>query len=250
MIKTQTPAIDKAVQIFSYLSQQGGATFSQIYQDVSLPKSTTSSLLASLVAHGLLRQDKNKYYLGLRLYEFGQRAEESFDIKKIALEPLTQLRDMTKLTCHLGVLQGAEAIYLSKLESPGAIVVRSWIGKKLSLYSSGLGKALLAWMSDKEIDRLLPDENFKIYTATTIPNKTELKKELAQIREQGWAFDNGEDSEEVNCIAAPIFNKEKHVIAAISISGVSFQVSAERIPQLTKMALATARTISEEVQKY
>lgn len=250
MIKTQTPAIDKAVQIFSYLSQQGGATFSQIYQDVNLPKSTTSSLLASLVAHGLLRQDKNKYYLGLRLYEFGQRAEESFDIKKIALEPLTQLRDMTKLTCHLGVLQGAEAIYLSKLESPGAIVVRSWIGKKLSLYSSGLGKALLAWMPDKDIDRLLPDENFKIYTATTIPNKTELKKELVQIREQGWAFDNGEDSEEVICIAAPIFNKEKNVIAAISISGVSFQVTKERIPQLTKMALATARSISEEAQRH
>lgn len=246
MVKTQTPAIDKAVQIFDYLSQQGGSTFSQIYQGVNLPKSTTSSLLAALVAHGLLRQDKNKYYLGLRLYEFGSKAEESFDIKKLAIEPLSQLRDATQLTCHLGVLEGAAAIYLMKLESPGAIVVRSWVGKKLSLYSSGLGKALLAWVSDAEIDELLPDEKFQILTSTTIPNRTELKKELVQIRNQGWAFDNGEDSEEVYCIAAPIFNSNGKAIAAISLSGVSFQISPERIPQLTKMICATAREISEK----
>lgn len=246
MTKTKTPAIDKAVQVFEFLSQHSGATFSQIYQGVNLPKSTTSSLLTSLISHGLLRQDKNKYYLGLRLYEFGNKAEESFDIKKLALEPLTQLRDMTKLTCHLGVLQGMSAIYLTKLESPGAIVVRSWAGKKLSLYSSGLGKALLAWQPAEEIDNLLPEENFQTYTATTIPNKTELKKELAQIREQGWAFDNAEESEAVSCIAAPIFNQDKKIIAAISLSGVSFQVCNNRMPQLIKMVLDTASAISNK----
>ena len=246
MVKTQTPAIDKAVQIFDFLSQHSGATFSQIYQGTNLPKSTTSSLLTSLISHGLLRQDQNRYYLGLRLYEFGNKAEESFDIKKLALEPLSQLRDSTKLTCHLGVLQGTFAIYLTKLESPGAIVVRSWLGKKLSLYSSGLGKALLAWQPEQEIDSLLPDENFHVYTNTTIPNKTELKKELSKIREQGWAFDNAEESEEVSCIAAPIFNQDSKVIAAISLSGVSFQVHNNRMPQLIKMVLATARTISDK----
>lgn len=249
MISTQAPAIDKAVRIFDFLSQHSGSTFSQIYQATNLPKSTASSLLASLLAHGLLRQEQNKYYLGIRLYEFGHKAYEDFDIKRLALESLTRLRDATKLTCHLGVLEGGAAIYLTKLESPGAVIVRSWVGKRLSLHSSGLGKALMAWLTDEEIDLLLPEEIFEIYTQTTIPNKTELKKELLKIRKQGWAFDNSEDSEGVYCIAVPIFDKEQKVIAAISISGVSFQISAERIPQLSQLAQGTAREIFEKQVK-
>ncbi len=247
MIRTQTPAVDKTVQIFDFLSQQSGATFSQIYQGLSLPKSTTSSLLTSLVAHGLLRQEHNKFFLGLRLYEFGNKAEESLDIKKLALEPLTRLRDATGLTCHLGVLQGAAAIYLSKLESPGAVVVRSWVGKKLSLHSSGLGKVLMAWLSEEEVDRLLPEDTFEIYTKTTIPNKTILKKELLKVKKEGWAFDDSEDSEGVYCITAPIFNKEQKVVAAISASGVSFQVTPERIPELAKMIQSATWEISEKI---
>ncbi|WP_390289903.1 IclR family transcriptional regulator [Brenneria goodwinii] len=249
VLQTQTPAIDKTVKIFEFLSTNNGATFSQIYQGVGLPKSSTSSLLASLVAHGLLRQEKNHYYLGLRLYEFGSKAEESFDIKKLAAEPLTQLRDTTQLTCHLGVQDGGSAIYLLKLESPGAIVVRSWVGKKLSLYSSGLGKALLAWLPESAIDLYLPDENFETFTPTTIKTKTELKNELALIRQRGWAYDNAEDSEGVYCISAPIFDKNGNVIAAISASGVAFQMTPELIPQNAQRIVDTAKTISDKVNR-
>ena len=247
MVRTQTPAIDKAVQVFDFLSQNSGATFSQIYQGVGLPKSTTSSLLTSLVTHGLLRQEQNKFFLGIRLYEFGNKAEEALDIKKLALEPLTRLRDRTELTCHLGILEGSAAIYLTKLESPGAIVVRSWVGKKLSLYSSGLGKSLLAWLSNEEIDKLLPQEQFEIYTEKTISDKTALKKELATIRSKGWAFDDEEYSEGVYCIAAPIFNKEQKVVAAISASGVSFQITQDRIPELAQMIISAAQDISKKL---
>ncbi len=247
MIATQTPAIDKAVQIFDFLAQHSGSTFSQIYQGVNLPKSTTSSLLASLLVHGLLRQEQNKYYLGIRLYEFGSKAEEDMDIKKIALEPLTQLRDQTHLTCHLGVQEGFAAIYLTKLESPSAVVIRTWVGKKLSLYSSGLGKALLAWLPDEQVDILFPEEQLKTHTATTIATKTQLKQQLQEIRQQGWAFDNGEDSEGIYCVAVPIFDKQQRVVAAISLVGVAFQISADRIPQLVDMAQATATDISKKL---
>lgn len=244
---TQTPAIDKAIRIFDFLSQQAGATFSQIYQGVSLPKSTASSLLAALVAHRLLRLEKNKYFLGVKLYELGHKAEETLDIRKLALEPLTSLRDLTKLTCHLGILDGATAIYLLKLESPNAVVVRSWEGKKLTLYSSGLGKALLAWLSEEEVDSLLPQEEFPIQTAATLRNKTALKKELATIRKRGWALDNEEDSVGVCCIAAPVFNKRGQTIAAISLSGVSFLVAKERIPELAQQVKAVAQAIMQKI---
>lgn len=246
-IRTQTPAIDKAVLVFDYLAEHAGATFTEIFQGVNLPKSTASSLLASLVTHGLLRQEKNNYYLGIRFYEYGKKVEDFFDIRQIADEPLSKLRDQTGLTCHLGILEGASAIYLLKMESPGAVVVRSWVGKRLSLHSSGLGKALLAWLSDEQVDKLLPDDVFEVRTSTTIETKKGLKAELAKIRSSGWAFDNEEDSQGVFCIAAPIFNEEKKVIAAISASGVSFQVTKERIPEIVELVKQSAHEISRRI---
>lgn len=124
-----------------------GMRWRDVHADSSefrIAKSSTSSLLTGMVAHGLLRQEKDKYYLGLRLYELGNKAAEQYDIKKIALPVLEEIRDATGLTCHLGVLEGDSPIYLLKLESPQAIVIRSWEGKRLSLHSSGLGKVLIA----------------------------------------------------------------------------------------------------------
>jgi len=232
-IVSQIPALDKFVRVCDFLMLRNGATFSQIYQGLALPKSSTSTLLNVMVAHGLLRQENDRYLLGLRLYEFGNRAIEQFDIKKVALPVLTDLRDTTHLTCHLGVLEGNSAIYLAKLESPHAIIIRSWEGKRLSLHSSGLGKALLAWLPAETIDDLLPEgEQLPRYTESTITSKIALKNELAQIRQRGWAYDDEEDSPGVRCIAAPVRDHQGRVIAAISISGVLFQLPKENLASL------------------
>ena len=232
-IVSQIPALDKFVRVCDFLMLRNGATFSQIYQGLALPKSSTSTLLNVMVAHGLLRQENDRYLLGLRLYEFGNRAIEQFDIKKVALPVLTDLRDTTHLTCHLGVLEGNSAIYLAKLESPHAIIIRSWEGKRLSLHSSGLGKALLAWLPAETIDDLLPEgEQLPRYTESTIISKIALKDELAQIRQRGWAYDDEEDSPGVRCIAAPVRDHQGRVIAAISISGVLFQLPKENLASL------------------
>ncbi|OCG30453.1 hypothetical protein A9G45_00710 [Gilliamella sp. HK2] len=78
-----------------------------------------------MITNGLLRQNEEKYFLGLAFYEFGNKAIEQFDIKELAIEPLSFLRDKTQLACHLGILDGNSAIYLAKVESPSAIQVKS-----------------------------------------------------------------------------------------------------------------------------
>lgn len=244
-VSTQVPALDKAVKVLDFLLSQPGATFSQIYQGTGLPKSSTSSLLASMVKLGLLRQEDDRFYLGLKLHEWGTSALEEFDIKALAMPVLTLLRDKTGLTCHLGVWEGTSAIYLAKLESPDAIIIRSRIGKKLSLYSSGLGKALMAWRSDEDVDQLLGDKDFIIRTPSTILNKIALKEDLKIIRERGWSFDDEEDSVGVRCIAAPVFDKQNNAIAAISVSGVNFQLPEAKHLQLAALVQQAAQSLSE-----
>ncbi|MCX8584253.1 MULTISPECIES: IclR family transcriptional regulator [unclassified Gilliamella] len=245
-IQTLVPALDKIVRICDYLDGNKGATFSQIFQDLNLPKSSTSTLLNALVMHGILRQDQNKFYLGLKLHEWGDKSLEQFDITKIAEPLMTKLRDQTNLTCHLGVLDGLYSVYIAKIENDQAIGIRTWIGKKLPLHSSGIGKALIAWLPDEKIDQLIPEDKLPKYTDTTITSKKQLKKELAKIRSQGWAYDNQEDVKGVHCIAAPIFNKNHEPIAAISISGVLFQLPVEKIEKYSELVRKACQQLTNK----
>ncbi|WP_392566259.1 IclR family transcriptional regulator [Utexia brackfieldae] len=247
-ISTQVPAVDKAVRILHFLAQHDGATYSQIYQGLSLPQSSTSTLLASLVANGLLRQHEGKYFLGLMLYEFGSKSVEQFNLRELAAESLIYLRDKTHLACHLGVLDGNSAIYLAKLESPNAIMVKSWLGKRLSLHCSGLGKVLLAWLPEDKIDELLPDEQLPRHTNHTITTKTAFKKALAEVRKNGWAFDDGEDLEGITCIAVPVFDHSGNVVAAISSSGVAFQMPADKVKSFAQYAIEAATLLTQKIK--
>lgn len=244
-VNTQAPAIDKSARIFDYLGEVTHASFSQIQQALLLPKSSLHLLLAALVAHGFLRLDHDgQYWLGLRLYELGSKAVANFDIKRVAMPFLYDLRDKTHLTCHLGILQEREAIYLVKLESSQSIIVKSWEGRRVSLHSSSLGKALIAWETEEEIDRLFPDEALAVYTATTLTTRTALKQQLQEVRTRGWAIDNGEEKQGIRCIAAPIRDSQGKVLAAISVSGVDFQIPDSRLEELSILVKASCITMS------
>lgn len=244
-LTTQVPALDKTLRICDYLGAVGQASFSQIHQALDLPKSSTHTLLAALVAHGLLRQDHDgKYWLGLRWYELGNQAVAGFDIKREAMPILYELRDKTHLTCHLGVLQEREAIYLAKLESQQSIIVKSWEGRRVKLHCSALGKALLAWKSDAELELIFPDEALPVYTPTTPATRTELKRQLAETRARGWSIDNGEDLAEVRCLAAPVRDARGEVMAAVSVSGVGFQIPDSRLEELAILVRAAGIALS------
>lgn len=241
---TSVPAIDKTIRICNYLFSSPGATFSQIQQDLSLPKSSTSSLLNALTVHHILRQEKGRFYLGLKLYEWGNKSLEQFDIRHIALPILERVRNETGLTCHLGVLDERSPVYILKLESNHPIGIRSWEGKKLPLHSSAVGKALGAWLPEEKIDALLPDENLPRFTATTITRKSELLADFARIRSKGWAYDNEESCSGVFCIAAPVFDHKHHAIAAISVCGIQLQLPEERIAEISALIMSACRDLS------
>ncbi|HAT1684026.1 TPA: IclR family transcriptional regulator [Klebsiella oxytoca] len=244
---TSVPALDKTIRICNYLFASPGATFSQIQQALSLPKSSTSSLLNALTVHRILRQEKGRFYLGLKLYEWGNKSLEQFDIRNIALPVLERVRDITGLTCHLGVLEDLSPIYILKLESNHPISIRTWEGKKLPLHSSGVGKALCAWLPQEKINVLLPEENLPRYTETTITQKSVLMEEFSRIRNRGWAYDNEEDCPGVYCIAAPVFDHNNHVIAAISVSGVQMQLPEEKIAETSTLIIKACRDLSKKM---
>lgn len=181
VISTSVPALDKAMRLLNYISDNPGKNFSQIQEALQLPRSSTSSLLNSLNAHHLIRKEKNLFFLGIKLTTLGNIALEQIDICKVAQPILAKLQTQTNLTCHLGVLRGLSAVYLLKVESKQPVSINTWVGKNLSLHSSGIGKALCAWLSPAELDQLFPNENLKIFTSHTISTKYQLLQELQAV---------------------------------------------------------------------
>ena len=220
-VKTATPALDKIMLIIDFIAHNGPQTFSTIYQNLALPKSSTSTLLNSMLAHKLLRQDHDKFDLGLRLYEIGSYAFAHFDIKEFALPVLKKLRDDTDLTCHLGILEGTNPVYLLKIESSYPVIINSWIGKRLSFNSSALGKIFLSFSTEQKARELIAlQQPLPKFTPNTITDDKILFEQIKEIKDRGYAIDDEEDAKGIFCLAAPILNRKGELLAAISMSGV------------------------------
>ena len=244
----KAPALDRFTAICDFLIARGAATFTDIQKGVGLAKSTTNALVSTMLAHQLLRANPDgTFSLGLKLYEYGTKAMEAFDIRRESMPDICELRDATNLTCHLGVLTGDEAFYLIKLPSSHAIQVNTWEGKRVSLHCSGLGKALLAWQSRETLDKIFCEESLVTYTPATIATRTALYRQFEEIREQGWAFDNGEEDPDIRCVAGPIFGPAGEVVAAISVVGAAFQLPENAVCETAKLVRAYCARISRRL---
>ncbi|WP_308563260.1 IclR family transcriptional regulator [uncultured Klebsiella sp.] len=243
---SKAPAAVRLVLILDYIASRGEASFTDICTDLAIPKSSVHHLLEVLTVAQLLRQRADgRYILGLRLFELGGLAVTNLDLRKDAISYMHELVNLTGLTCHLGILEGNNGFFLNKVESPKAIVKTSWEGKKIVFNRMALGKVLLAWLPPERIEELIADCSFTPLTPRTITNKEEFLETLKKVKEQGWAIDDGEDIEEICCMAAPIFNGEGQVIAAIGINGMRSQYAHGK----KEKHLANLIKISKEISQ-
>jgi len=242
---SKVPALTRAIEILNLISRIGPCSAATIIDELKIPKSTVYLLLAELKKQRFVRLDNNdNYCLWTKLVELAGHALSKIDLRDISRRPLTDLMEETGLLCHLGIIDNGNAYYILKIESTSTISVRSHEGKSLSLYRSGIGKCLLAWQPESIRKDIINNLNFEISTSTTIATPEALNNEIQIIRQRGWSYDNGEDYENVRCVAAPIFNSENKVIAAISVVGTSLQINEINREQVASKAISCAKKIS------
>jgi DNA-binding IclR family transcriptional regulator len=144
----------------------------------------------------------------------------------------------------MAVLERDEAVIIEKVEAPGLVRLASWVGRRLDVNCSGVGKALLAFLPDDELDCLLRTKDFARHNSRTIISTTILRRELILVRQAGYALDNEEDEPGVRCIGAPVFDEKGKAVAAISIAGVASQIGIDRVPVLARLVTRAAGRIS------
>lgn len=242
---SKVPALTRAIDILNLIASIGPCSAATIINTLGIPKSTAYLLLNELKRQRFISIDhQENYCLWTKLVELSGHALSKMDLRELARSRLTQLMDETGLLCHLGIIDHESAYYILKVESSSTISVRSHEGKSLSLYRSGIGKCLLAWQPATARNAIIEQLKWEQATPTTITNPQQLNNELERIRQRGWSFDNGEDYPDVRCVAAPVFNANNELTAAISVVGTRLQINEENRDYLAGKAIACAKDIS------
>lgn len=244
----------KAVKIIETISKaRRGMGIKELATELEMAKSTLHHIISTLVEVGFLSKDPENrtYNIGLHLVEIGQAYLEQLDLRQIARPYLERLSSKVKEIVHLLILDQEEVVYIDKVEDhvqEGTLRCSSFIGRRVSAYSTAAGKVLLAFLPAAELESYLSTKELSPKTKFTITSPEILRKQLAKVKEEKIALDCQENELGLQCVAAPIFDREGRCIAALSISGPVNRVSLERInSQLKSAAAATARQISVEL---
>lgn len=248
--KSSIGALEQAIKILEMVVFEGrnGITIKEISQKIDLHPSTIYRYLNTFVSYGYVSRINDSIYKpGIKLVELGNYVLNGFDLREVAHPYLVGLVNEVNQTAHLAIREGNEAIYIDKVEGPKTLQMRSRVGMRVPLYCTALGKILLAYSSEEEVDRYLKEVELAPRTQNTIVSPSRLKEELLNIRKQGYALDNQENEQGIICVGAPIFSFSEQVVAALSVSGFFKDFSPDRLPRILSSLQKTASLISHDL---
>ncbi len=241
------PALERAIQVLELLARaRNGSTLPEIAKKLNLPKSSVHCILITLERHGYLHRSEKtaRYLLGFRLFAIGNLALGGLNIREVATPILRSLAESTGLTVHLAILERHEAVLIDKIEPPGAAKLATWLGKRMDLHCTGVGKALISHLNDEELAGLVRDRGLARHNENSILSLRKLRDDLAGVRKLGYAVDDEEDEIGLRCIGVPIFANQAAPLAAISIAGTTTQINAENLNCLATKLKNAASAIS------
>jgi DNA-binding IclR family transcriptional regulator len=242
-------SVSKACSILRMFNPQTPElTVAQIAMKIGMHRASIHRMLATLCKSGFLEKDKNtdKYRIGPELYILGGLYLDTADVVKVARPVLETLNDLTNEAINFSILdlKSGHSIVIMRQEAKYSYRWAARIGTTIPAYTSSQGKALLSALDDKEIDSLYPEENLKPMTSKTITTKSELKKELAKIRNTGVAFNIEGTYEGIEGVASAIRNAEGQVVAALGVAVPIFRMNRHKRKRLGELVRAGASLIS------
>jgi DNA-binding IclR family transcriptional regulator len=245
-------AVERALNILEAAAQRrDGLTNSEISRKLGIPKSSASYILRTLERRGYLRRDAEtgRYRLGLKILSLGGDAQGNLEIADVALPFMRALVEKIRMTVHLAVLDQGEAVYIEKVEAPGFFKVNTWVGRRMFLHSTSVGKCLMAWLPRQDVETIVKQQGLKKRTPKTIVTLAKLLAELERVKQAGFAVDDEENSLGARCLGAPVFDAAGNVTAAIGASGTLSQMDEDNLPKMIEALKETARRVTRQLQR-
>ena len=229
-------SISKAFKILTVISESKKIGVSELSRLLGWHKSTVFGIVNTLETEGYIKKDpdSSKYSLSLKLIALSSSALNNLDTYQLVHPHLLDITKKTGETTHFVLPDKYDVIYIDKVESKKSMRIATQIGKRMPMYCTGVGKAIMAFRSKQFINTAISNTDLNPLTKYTITDYDNLIDELTQVRINGYAMDNEEVEEGLSCVAVPVLNEENEAIAAISIAGPTIRMSKDRIPTLVK----------------
>lgn len=236
------------LDIIEALIKVRAITVSEVNRQLKIPKSSAYAILQTLKSRGYVHKDDlDRYSLSLKLFSLGSELIAGIDLRRSTYSLLKELAESAQITAHLGVLEGQRAVYIEKIEVMGSVRLRTDVGRTLHLHSTSVGKALLAFLPEQELDRFLKTLPMPALTPKTITDVATFKRELARVRALGYSVGNEENETETRAVAAPVFGADGRTIAAINLGATTLQMRNKDIPRLGALVKEYALKMSKQL---
>ena len=213
----------RSIEILDIISRSpSGLSLTEVVEATDIPRTTVYEILRMLESTEMLQRIEGsvkKWAVGLRAFRIGRRYVANMDLVRESAPFLESIRDEFGMTSFLAVREQTQVVFLDKREPPDVTIHTADVTDRQDVYCTALGKASLAWLSMDMQSSILSGLQFHPRTRRTIVSAEKLKTELRKTRRRGYAIDNREILDFVQCVAAPVFNHDNAVIAAISIAG-------------------------------
>ncbi|HKR27106.1 MAG TPA: IclR family transcriptional regulator [Acidobacteriaceae bacterium] len=251
--KYSVPVVRSTFRILEELAHSQPLGLKEITHNTSIAKSTVFRILNTLVQIGYVIRDANRdYRISPVLGHLVNEESVYEELRRLAFPVMLELRDKFGETVNLGVQQFDKVTYIEVVPSEFALRLQESRGASVPAHASALGKAILAFSPQEEVDRIVHQHNLEILTPHTITRPDDLLAEIKRVRTAGFAFDRGEGSLLAVCIGAPILDGEGNAVAAMSISGPASRFNPKRdspviaalLKATTELSRALARILN------
>jgi IclR family acetate operon transcriptional repressor len=236
-------SVDRALSILETLAEDDeGYRLSDLAVRTGLSASTVHRLLATLESRRFVQFDRaqSKWHVGVRSFTVGASFARRRNFSTQAIPYLRKLRDLTRETANLAVVDDEFIIVLTRMESREIMRSLTQVGGRVAMVTSGVGKAVLATYSDEDVGAVIRHHGMPRLTEKSIVRPGDLFKELEKIRKQGFALDDEEACMGLRCIAAVVYNDCAEPLAAISVSGMTSRLTDDRLPEIGQIVREVA----------
>ncbi len=244
-------SVERAFDVLEFLSDAGREIqLRELADATGLNISTCHHLVSTLVKRGYAVQNPRgrTYFLGTKILEIANSRLSRIDLVELAMPELRDLNETTREAVHLAVLQGYDLTTIAKLESSHPVrVATDGVGKSNAAHATATGKAILAWLPEREIRRVIDEKGLTAFTPNTITTVSGLMEDLRHVRRNGYAVEREEFQPGVVCLGGAIRNHTGAVIGSLSCSMPESRATDEQLEKIRQAVRTTATNISESL---
>lgn len=237
-------SVTRTMRILEAITELEGAGVSELATALELPKSTIHGYLSTLSELGYLVREGERYEIGTRFLRLGEYSRTRRPAYEMVASKVTALAEQTDERSQFVIAERGEGVFLYRASGDQAVETDSGTGKRMAMHATAAGKAILAALPESEVDAIVDQEGLPAVTETTITDRSALDSELQTIREQGCAFNRGENIAGLHAVGVTVCDAESRPIGALSISGPSHRLMGPYLTEeLPALLLGTANEL-------